>query len=67
MLAPAVWRLCPMKRFETTPPSVPALSPFVVEIEVPKGYLYGAMGFSAAVESLNLWAKRRARAGLSAD
>jgi len=37
------------------------------EIEIPKGYLYGAMGFSAAVESLNLWAKRRARAGLSAD
>jgi predicted tellurium resistance membrane protein TerC len=27
---------------------------------VPKGYLYGAMGFSAAVECLNLWARRRA-------
>ncbi|MDN5782948.1 MAG: TerC family protein, partial [Luteimonas sp.] len=30
-------------------------------IHMPKGYVYGAMGFSAAVESLNLWAKRRAR------
>jgi predicted tellurium resistance membrane protein TerC len=28
---------------------------------VPKGYIYFAMGFSAAVECLNLWAKRRAR------
>jgi predicted tellurium resistance membrane protein TerC len=27
---------------------------------VPKGYLYGAMGFSAGVECLNLWARRRA-------
>jgi predicted tellurium resistance membrane protein TerC len=27
---------------------------------IPKGYLYGAMGFSAAVECLNLWARRRA-------
>jgi len=30
-------------------------------IHMPKGYVYGAMGFSAVVESLNLWAKRRAR------
>ncbi len=29
-------------------------------LHVPKGYLYGAMGFSALVESLNLWAKRSA-------
>ena len=27
---------------------------------IPKGYLYGAMGFSAGVECLNLWARRRA-------
>jgi predicted tellurium resistance membrane protein TerC len=33
-----------------------------LEIHVPKGYIYGSMGFSAAVECLNLWAKRRARA-----
>jgi predicted tellurium resistance membrane protein TerC len=30
------------------------------EMHIPKGYLYGAMGFSAVVECLNLWAKKRA-------
>lgn len=30
------------------------------EAHVPKGYIYFAMGFSAVVEVLNLWAKRRA-------
>ena len=29
-------------------------------IHIPKGYIYGSMGFSAAVEMLNLWAKRNA-------
>jgi len=29
-------------------------------LHVPKGYIYGAMGFSAAVEVLNLWSKRNA-------
>ncbi|KGM56645.1 membrane protein [Lysobacter arseniciresistens ZS79] len=29
-------------------------------MHIPKGYVYGAMGFSALVEILNLWAKRRA-------
>ena len=29
------------------------------ELHIPKGYLYGAMGFSALVECLNLWAKKR--------
>jgi len=34
-------------------------------LHVPKGYIYGAMGFSAAVECLNLWSKRNAaRRGL---
>ncbi|WP_454829488.1 TerC family protein [Pseudoxanthomonas wuyuanensis] len=28
-------------------------------LAIPKGYLYAAMGFSAAVECLNLWAKKR--------
>ena len=28
---------------------------------IPKGYIYSAMGFSAVVESLNLWAKKRAQ------
>ncbi|WP_147652274.1 TerC family protein [Vulcaniibacterium gelatinicum] len=30
------------------------------EMHIPKGYIYGAMGFSALVECLNLWARRRA-------
>lgn len=30
-------------------------------LPIAKGYIYGAMGFSAAVECLNLWAKRRMR------
>jgi predicted tellurium resistance membrane protein TerC len=30
------------------------------ELHIPKGYLYGAMGFSALVECLNLWARKRA-------
>jgi predicted tellurium resistance membrane protein TerC len=30
------------------------------EAHIPRGYIYGAMGFSALVECLNLWAKRRA-------
>ena len=30
-------------------------------VHVSKGYIYGAMGFSALVEGLNLWAKRNAR------
>ena len=30
-------------------------------VHVGKGYIYGAMGFSALVEGLNLWAKRTAR------
>ena len=29
------------------------------EMHIPRGYIYGAMGFSALVECLNLWAKRR--------
>ena len=32
-------------------------------LHIPKGYIYGAMGFSALVECLNLWAKRRAQRG----
>ncbi|GAA4870348.1 TerC family protein [Luteimonas vadosa] len=31
------------------------------DLHIPRGYIYGAMGFSAMVEILNLWAKRRAR------
>ncbi len=32
-----------------------------LEVHVPKAYIYFAMGFSAAVESLNLWSKKRAQ------
>ncbi|SFL27074.1 TerC family protein [Lysobacter sp. cf310] len=37
------------------------------ELHIPKGYIYGAMGFSALVECLNLWAKRRAMARVKPD
>ena len=37
------------------------------ELHIPKGYIYAAMGFSALVECLNLWAKRIAQRRLSAD
>ncbi|GAB3349249.1 TerC family protein [Lysobacter tyrosinilyticus] len=37
------------------------------ELHIPKGYLYGAMGFSALVECLNLWAKRNAMRRVEAD
>src|SRR5690606_23885235 len=38
-------------------------------LRIPKGYIYGAMGFAAMVHVLNLWAKRRAalrRVGMDA-
>jgi predicted tellurium resistance membrane protein TerC len=38
-----------------------------LEVHIPKGYIYGAMGFSALVECLNLWAKKRANQRLSAE
>ena len=38
-----------------------------LEVHIPKGYLYGAMGFSALVECLNLWAKKRATKRLSSE
>ena len=37
------------------------------ELHVPKGYIYGAMAFSALVECLNLWAKRRAQRRLQPE
>jgi predicted tellurium resistance membrane protein TerC len=36
-------------------------------LHIPKGYLYGAMGFSALVECLNLWAKRNSQRRLVED
>jgi predicted tellurium resistance membrane protein TerC len=37
------------------------------EAHVPKGYIYFAMGFSAAVEVLNLWAKKTAQQRVVAE
>ncbi|HEY0310839.1 MAG TPA: TerC family protein [Luteimonas sp.] len=75
LLAVAVMLLAaqPLGRFIDNNPTIKMLAlAFIVligaylvveglEIHVPKGYIYGSMGFSAAVEGLNLWAKRRAR------
>ena len=36
-------------------------------IHIPKGYIYGAMGFSALVEALNLWTKKRASRNVRAE
>lgn len=38
-----------------------------VDLHIPRGYVYVAMAFSAAVESLNLWVRRRALASRSED
>ena len=75
LLAVAVMLLAaqPLGRFIDNNPTIKMLAlAFIVligayliveglEIHVPKGYIYGSMGFSAMVEGLNLWAKRRAR------
>lgn len=37
------------------------------ELHIPKGYVYGAMGFSVLVEVLNLWARRSAQRRLSPE
>ncbi|MEN1941814.1 TerC family protein [Luteimonas sp. MJ246] len=36
-------------------------------LHIPRGYIYGSMAFSAFVEGLNLWAKRRALAGVARE
>ena len=74
LLAVAVMLLAsqPLGRFIDNNPTIKMLAlAFIVligaflvaeglAIHVPKAYVYGPMGFSAAVECLNLWAKRRA-------
>jgi predicted tellurium resistance membrane protein TerC len=81
LLAVAVMLLAaaPLGRFIDNNPTIKMLAlAFIVligaylvieglEIHVPKGYIYGSMGFSAMVEGLNLWAKRRARTRLEED
>jgi predicted tellurium resistance membrane protein TerC len=37
------------------------------DLHIPRGYVYVAMAFSAVVESLNLWVKRRARQRIAED
>jgi predicted tellurium resistance membrane protein TerC len=32
------------------------------DVHIPRGYVYFAMAFAAAVESFNIWAARRQRA-----
>ncbi len=75
MLAVAVMLLAsgPLGRFIDRNPTIKMLAlAFIVLVgaylvlegfgaHVPKGYIYGAMGFSAAVECLNLWARRNAQ------
>ena len=68
-----LWAATPIGRFIDNNPTIKMLAlAFIVLVggflvaeglgaHVPKGYIYFAMGFSAAVESLNLWAKKRAR------
>ncbi len=75
LLAVAVMLLAagPLGRFIDRNPTIKMLAlAFIVlvgaylllegfSLHIPKGYLYGAMGFSALVECLNLWAKRNAQ------
>lgn len=72
LIAVAVMLLAaqPLGRFIDANPTVKMLAlAFIVligaylvaegfELHIPRGYIYGAMGFSAMVELLNLWAKR---------
>ncbi|MFS8064136.1 MAG: TerC family protein [Luteimonas sp.] len=81
LLAVAVMLLAsqPLGRFIDNNPTIKMLAlAFIVligvylvieglEVHVPKAYIYGPMGFSALVETLNLWAKRRALARGSED
>ena len=75
LLAVAVMLLAagPLGRFIERNPTIKMLAlAFIVlvgaylvlegfSLHIPKGYLYGAMGFSALVECLNLWSKRNAQ------
>ncbi|MCM2336329.1 MAG: TerC family protein [Pseudomonas sp.] len=81
LLAVAVMLLAatPLGRFIDRNPSIKMLAlAFIVligvylvaegfEAHIPKGYIYGAMGFSALVEVLNLWVRRNQHRRLQAE
>jgi predicted tellurium resistance membrane protein TerC len=81
LIAVAVMLLAakPLGRFIDSNPTIKMLAlAFIVligaylladgfDLHIPRGYIYGAMGFSAMVEVLNLWAKRRALRQVSPD
>ncbi|MBN8211804.1 MAG: TerC family protein [Xanthomonadales bacterium] len=81
LLAVAVMLLAatPLGKFIDSNPTVKMLAlAFIVLVgvflvaegfgaHIPKGYIYFAMGFSAAVESLNLWTKKRAQQRFSPE
>jgi predicted tellurium resistance membrane protein TerC len=81
LLAVAVMLLAaaPLGRFIDNNPTIKMLAlAFIVlvgayliaegfELHIPKGYIYAAMGFSALVECLNLWAKRNAQRRVVAE
>ncbi|MEQ1512635.1 MAG: TerC family protein [Lysobacteraceae bacterium] len=72
-VAVMLWAATPIGRFIENNPTIKMLAlAFIVLVgaflvaegfgaHVPKGYIYFAMGFSGLVESLNLWAKKRAQ------
>ncbi len=72
-----LWAATPIGRFIENNPTIKMLAlAFIVlvgvyligegiDAHIPKGYIYGSMAFSAAVESLNLWAKKRSQQRLS--
>jgi predicted tellurium resistance membrane protein TerC len=72
-VAVMLWAATPIGRFIENNPTIKMLAlAFIVLVgafliaegfgaHIPKGYIYFAMGFSALVETLNLWAKKRAQ------
>ena len=78
-VAVMLWAATPIGRFIERNPTIKMLAlAFIVLVgaflvaegfgaHVPKGYIYFAMGFSAVVESLNLWVRKRAAERVPAE
>jgi predicted tellurium resistance membrane protein TerC len=78
-VAVMLWAATPIGRFIERNPTIKMLAlAFIVLVgaflvaegfgaHVPKGYVYFAMAFSAVVESLNLWVRRRAAERVPAE